>query len=162
MKHFKMIALFICFATGFNGFANCQIYSNEALFYVEAGKSLLNNPSIEIIYVDNDADIVFVTSTRMSNIEKNGFPKYDNADHIRESSSTIYQCKYNSRLSKNGKEIYEYYSYGSVTFYFVFSEDKSTMEQIRWDGKTKITYVRVTRDKFKTKGSSENNDFLYD
>ena len=160
-----MVALFVCLAIGCVGYAECQIYSNEALFYVEAGESLMSNPYLRVVCVDSETNMVFSSFTRVSYVEEEGFEKYDDNGYIRwclRRGGTVYECKYNSRLSKNDKEIYEYYAYGHVMLYFVFSDDLSTMEVMRNDGSNKTTYIRVTRDKFKVKGSSNDYDFLYD
>lgn len=163
----RRISLLCCFVLGFSFVTKAQIYSSEALFYVKAGTSLLNDPNMEVVTVDNETNTVFIytVSHGMGYIEKNGFQKFDDPDHVRDNKRigvSVYQGVYNSRLSKNGKEVYEYYAYGYLNRYFVFSSDKSTYEEISSDGTRKTTYVRVTRDKFKTKSSSDSYDFLYD
>lgn len=169
MKQFnnKLLVMLTCMILGFVGTAKGQIYSSEALFYVEAGKSLMSNPTLQVVHVDNETNNVFISglSHGMSAIEKNGFQKYDDYGYVRDcirKGVTVYQCKYNPRLSKNGKEVYEYYSYGIFNSYFVFSDDKSTFERISPKGDKKTTYIRVDRDKIKTKESSDDYDFLYD
>lgn len=161
----KKIVLILGLLLGVSFVTNAQIYSDEALFYVEAGKSLLNDPYVKVIIVDNEANKIFMTSTRVSYIEEDGFQKYDNPNYVRnclKKGATVYEYSFNPSLSKKGKEVYEYYSYGRLTFYIVFSDDKSSFVHINRNQKDKkTTFIRIKRDKLKPQDDS-NDDFLYD
>ena len=160
MKSIKYLVMLVCMTIGLSMVGKAQIYSSEALFYIEAGMSLKNNSYLEVVIVDNETNKIFIVSTKMSYIERDGLSKYDNPNfiyHCKKKGATVYECRYNPTLSKNGKEVYQLYD----SVYYVFSSDKSTYVKIKNNGNDKIHYVRVTRDKLILKDDSKY-DFLYD
>ena len=159
--NFKWLVV-LCMTMGFATVAKAQIYSSEALFYVKAGNSLLNNPYIEVVFVDNETNHVFAFTSHMNSIEKNGFQYYDSYKALKECPGTIYDLKYDENLSKYGKNVYVRYAYGGLTHMYVFPDDKSSLVIYpRGDENRKEYYIRVDRSKFEVKSES-NYDFLYD
>lgn len=159
--NFKWLAV-LCMAMGFVTVAKAQIYSSEALFYVKAGTSLLNNPRIEVVFVDNETNHIFNITTHMNDIERKGFQYYDSNKALKECRGTIYDLKYDENLSKYDKNVYVRYAYGGLTHIYVIPDDKSSLVIFpRGDEKRKEYYIRVDRSKFEVE-SETNYDFLYD
>lgn len=158
----KLVVTLICMTFGLIGSVEGQIRSNEALFYVRAGESLLNDPSITYVYVDNSTNKIFVMFTRISYIEKKGVEYFDNPSTVRNWNATKLECTFSEKMSRNNKNVYLRYAYGYLSQVYVISDDKSSLVAIpRWEEAQKEQYILVDRNKFNTQKES-NYDFLYE
>ncbi len=161
MKSIKCLVVLVCMTFGFAGTAKGQIHSREALFYVYAGESLLNDPSINIVYVDDDSNKIFMFFAKMRYIEKMGFAYFDDPKIVSKWDATVLEFDYSIKLSKSDKNVYTRYGYGLAEL-VVFPNDKSGyVSYPRGEVERKEQYVRVDRSKFNIKKDS-NYDFLYE